>query len=72
LTQLSRNANCICVTTGPSTRTTVSRQCSFVSASPSQSSAMPTPPQNPTSPSMMSSFRCVRWLTREMLYQRSG
>src|ERR1051326_6774663 len=33
---------------------------------------MPTPPEKPIVPSTTRSLRCVRWLKRESVYQRSG
>ena len=72
LIQLSLNAAWNCATTGPSILKCVSRQWSGFSAVPSHWSAIPTPPVNPMRPSTMRSLRCVRWLSRRRLYQRSG
>ena len=55
--QLSMNAACICATAGPSSLNMESRQCRGDWALPSQMSASPAPPVNPTLPSTMSSLR---------------
>ena len=58
--QFSANAPNRPRTTGPATRTCVSRQWSGSSALPVHSSAMPTPPVSPTRPSATRILRCVR------------
>ena len=70
--QFSANAPWSPRTTGPRTRTCVSRQWSGPSASPIHSAAIPTPPVIPTLPSATSARRWVRLATRLIAYGFGG
>ena len=70
--QLSRNAARRPSTAGPAIRKCVSRHCVSLSALPSHSSAMPTPPVKPIASSTIMTLRCVRWLIWLSRKRRSG
>ena len=70
--QFSANAPNSPRTTGPHTRTWVSRQWSGSCASPVHSSAIPTPPVRPTEPSATRILRCVRLASRFAAYALTG